>query len=70
MLIEVIMFWTPSVQICDHKFGHIQISKKVLKEKKFQREFCPYGKVQNPLKTTPFQRKLPTKLGFQDITIF
>ena len=41
-----------------------------MKKKKFQREICPYGKVQNPLITPSFQGKLPTKLGFRDITIF
>ena len=27
-------------------------------------------KVQNPLTTPSFQRKMPTKLGFRDISIF
>ena len=41
-----------------------------VKNKFFWREIGPWLKVQNPLITPLFQRKLHTKLGFWDILIF
>jgi len=68
MLIEVIMFWTPSVQICD--WSHSNMKKNYDNEKTFEGKSVRKLKFKTPLITPSFQQKLPTKLGFWDISVF